>query len=214
MTLIDIVEWLVGLIDSLGYFGIFILMTIESSFIPFPSEIVLTPAGVLVQRGKMNFFLVFFAGVLGSLVGALINYYLAYYLGRKGINKLIAKRDKFFFLNEESLKKTDKFFHEHGEVANFTGRLIPIVRQLISIPAGFAKMNIIKFVIYTVIGAGIWTFILIGLGYLYGDNIELVKKNLGVIHWLLITFVLVIILIYLLIIKKRKNREINKNFLG
>lgn len=211
MTLIEIVEWLVSLIDSLGYFGIFTIMAIESSFIPFPSEIVLTPAGVLVYRGELNFWLVFLAGVLGSLAGALVNYYLAYRFGRKGINKLIAKYGKVLFIDNEGLKKTDKFFQEHGEIANFTGRLIPLVRQLISLPAGFTRMNLAKFCLYTVFGAGIWAFILISLGYLYGDNLSLIEKNLGIINWLLVTFVLTIILIYLIILKKKKMNSAMKN---
>ncbi len=202
-----IVEALVSLIDSLGYFGIFILMAIESSFIPFPSELVLIPAGILTQRGKMSFFLVFLAGVLGSLAGALFNYYIAFYFGRKTINKLIDRYGKFFFIDRAGLEKTDKFFEEHGEITNFTCRLIPLIRQLISLPAGFAKMNIYKFCFYTIIGAGIWTFILIYLGYLFGDNLELIDKNLNIISWLLIFFVLLVIFIYLIV---KKNRMKNK----
>lgn len=201
---IQIAERLVGLIDSLGYLGIFVLMTIESSFIPFPSEIVLIPAGVLIYRGEMSFWLVFLAGILGSLAGALINYYLAYYFGRKGVNKLIEKYGRVFFINKENLKRSDKFFEEHGEITNFIGRLIPLVRQLISLPAGFAKMNIYKFCFYTILGAGIWTAILIYLGYLYGNSIELIEQNLRIVNWLLIFFVLVIILIYLLILKRKR----------
>ena len=202
---IKTVEKLVGLIDSLGYFGIFILMTVESSFIPFPSEIVLIPAGILIYQGKMSFWLVFLAGVLGSLTGALINYYLALYLGRKGINKLIDKYGKVFFIDKNSLEKSDRFFEEHGEITNFSGRLIPLVRQWISIPAGFSKMNIYKFCFYTVLGAGIWSFILIALGYIFAENIELVKENLNMVNLLLITIILIVIFIYLLRIR-RKNK--------
>lgn len=207
IAFIQIVEKLVSLIGSLGYFGIFILMAIESSFIPFPSEIVLIPAGVLIYRGEMSFWLVFLAGVLGSLTGALINYYLAFYLGRKGINKLIDKYGKVFFIDKNSLEKSDRFFEEHGEITNFSGRLIPLVRQWISIPAGFSKMNIYKFCFYTVLGAGIWSFILIALGYIFAENIELIEENLNVINLLIITFVLVIVLIYLLKIRWKKIKQ-------
>ena len=199
----SIANWLINIIDSLGYFGIFILMTIESSFIPFPSELVLIPAGVLVYRGEMSFWLVFLTGVLGSLVGALINYYLAFFLGRKGVNKLISKYGKVFFITEKSLEKSDKFFEEHGEITNFIGRLIPLVRQWISIPAGFSKMNLGKFCFYTILGAGIWNFLLVGLGYVFAENIAVIKENFNAINMLIITIVLVIVLIYLLIIRTK-----------
>ena len=204
---IQIVEKLVGLIDSLGYLGIFILMTVESSFIPFPSEIVLIPAGILIYQGEMNFWLVFSAGVLGSLAGALINYYLAFYLGRKGVNKLINKYGRVLFIDKNSLSKSDRFFEEHGEITNFVGRLIPLVRQWISIPAGFSKMNIYKFCFYTVLGAGIWCFVLIALGYIFAENIWLIKENLNIINLLLITIVLVIVLIYLLKIRRKNSKK-------
>lgn len=199
----QIVGKLVEVIGSLDYLGIIILMTIESSFIPFPSEVVLIPAGYLVHKGEMNFLLVFLAGTFGSLIGALINYYLALYLGRKGINKFISKYGNIFFINEGSLIKADKFFNNHGTIATFTGRLIPVIRQFISIPAGFSRMNIYKFSFYTVLGAGIWTFILIEIGYLFGENKTLIENNLRIASLVLILFVLMMVFIYLLVNKRR-----------
>jgi membrane protein DedA with SNARE-associated domain len=200
----SVTDWLVGLIGSLGYFGIFILMVIESSFVPFPSEIILIPAGVLVSQGEMSFLLVFILGVLGSLVGALINYYLALKLGRRGVNRLIEKYGKVFFIDDKKLENSDKFFEKHGEITTFLGRLIPVIRQLISIPAGFSKMNLGKFCVYTSLGAGIWTLILIGLGYWFGENIELVEQNMGIVSAILLAFALFVVLIYLWIRKKSK----------
>lgn len=201
----DIVEFFISLIGTLNYFGIFILMAVESSFIPFPSEVVMIPAGVLVQRGEMNFFIVLTFGILGSLVGALINYYLALFIGRKGVNTLIKKYGKIFFLDENKLIKSDKFFKNHGEITTFVGRLIPVIRQLISLPAGFTKMNVLKFSFYTCLGAGVWSTILIILGYWYGDNIEIINNNLDYITLILIFISLIIILAYLLIRRNRIN---------
>jgi len=199
----QIIEFLVNTIGALDYLGIFILMAIESSFFPFPSEVILIPAGILVQRGEMSFFLVFLAGVLGSLVGALINYFLAFYLGRRLINKLIDRYGKILFISDNNLIRSENYFKSHGEITTFIGRLIPVIRQFISIPAGFAKMNLIKFSAYTCLGAGIWVTVLIYLGYLFGDNLKLIEQNLNLITALLLISGLIIIFIYIFIKKKR-----------
>ncbi len=201
----QIVNSLVSLIDSLGYLGIFILMTIESSFIPFPSEVVLIPAGVLVAQGKMSFIFVIISGVLGSLAGALINYYLALHLGRALTNKLILKYGKIFFLDSKTLSKSEKYFAKHGQITTFIGRLIPLIRQLISLPAGFAKMNMFKFCFYTILGASFWVIILTYLGLLFGNNMELIKQNINLITIWTLLVAGIIILIYV-IIQKRKSR--------
>jgi len=198
--------WLVSTIGSLGYFGIFILMTIESSFIPFPSEIILIPAGYLIFKEQMSFYFVFLSAILGSLVGAYINYFIALYLGRKVSEKLAEKYGKFLFISKKNIRKSEKYFKNHGEITIFVGRLIPGIRQLISLPAGFAKMNLVKFTTYTALGAGLWSLILIYLGYVFGQNQELIQQNLKIFTILALLFCGIITLSYI-ITKTLKNKK-------
>ncbi len=178
-----IISFLVSSISALGYPGIFILMFLESSFFPFPSEVVMIPAGYFVYQGKMNLILVIVIGVFGSIAGAWFNYFLAEKLGRKLILK---------FLKEHHLKMVEDFFKKYGPISTFNGRLIPLVRQYISFPAGLAKMNPLKFTVYTTAGAGIWVTILVFLGYFIGQNQALIHQYLNEIT--IITLVVIVIL--------------------
>ncbi len=148
-------------LDSASYFGIYILMTIESSFIPFPSEIVMIPAGYLVYQGKMESFGAFVAGTGGSLTGALINYFIGYCGGRT----LLTKYGKYFLIHQNTLDLVDQFFLKYGDIATFSSRLIFGIRQLVSVPAGIARMNLAKFCIYTTAGAGLWVGFLLWIGF-------------------------------------------------
>lgn len=199
----NLIESIVSIIGNLGYIGIIIGMFIESSFIPFPSELVLPPAGVLVYRGEMSFIIVLLSAIFGSLAGAYLNYFLALHFGRRVINSLIRKYGSFIFLKESSIEKADYYFKNHGGITTFTGRLIPAIRQLISIPAGFAKMNLSKFTLYTALGSGVWSSILIYVGIIYGTNKERIDSFLGsaTIITLIIIFIIIIGYIYY---KKRK----------
>ena len=199
-----VVEYLVGIIGSAGYFGVFFLMLLESSFFPFPSEVVLIPAGVLVARGEMTFIGVLISSTVGSLAGALVNYYLALYLGRRIVNSLIVKFGKIFFIKQKHVDSAETFFHNHGEISTFLGRLIPVVRQMISIPAGYCKMNLGKFAILTCAGAAIWSSILIYIGIVFGENQEAITSYLFQIKLILILVCVIGIGIYALLKMKKK----------
>jgi len=188
----ELAQDLVDLIFDWGYLGIFLMMAIESSFIPFPSEIVLVPAGYLASEGKMSIGMIMLSGVGGSLLGAFINYYLALLLGRK----ILQKYGKYFFIKESALYKMDSFFESHGAISTFSGRLIPGIRQLISIPAGLSRMNLAVFSIYTTLGAGIWALVLTLLGYYIGENQELINIYLKQIIYIILALLGIIGLIY------------------
>lgn len=202
-----IIEHIVSIIGNLGYLGIVLGMFIESSFIPFPSEVILPPAGVLVARGEMTFVIVLLCSIIGSLLGAYLNYYLGRHFGRRVINYLVEKYGKFMLISKNSLDKSDYYFKNHGSITTFTGRLIPAVRQLISVPAGFAMMSLKKFTLYTALGSGIWSAILIYVGILYGNNKENIDSFLSSATIIAILGVILIIVIYYI-------KKSNSKFLG
>ena len=164
MESVQFIQWC---LDHLNYWTVTLLMTIESSFIPFPSEIVVPPAAYrAASTGELNIWLVIFFSTLGAVFGALINYYLALWLGKPIVYKFANSRfGHMCLINQEKVETAEKFFNKHGVIATFIGRLVTVVRQLISIPAGLAKMNIVKFIIYTALGAGIWNSVLAALGW-------------------------------------------------
>jgi membrane protein DedA with SNARE-associated domain len=168
------ITWIVATIGRLGYTGIVALMFLESSFFPFPSEVVVPPAGYLASRGEMNLWLVIVAGVAGSILGALFNYWISLTFGRPFFRKF----GKYVFVSEKALDRADEFFAKHGHISTFIGRLLPGIRQLISLPAGLARMNIPLFLLFTTLGSGIWVVILAFVGYWVGNNQALVHQYL------------------------------------
>ena len=198
----DIAQTIVEYIGHMGYWGIFFLMFLESTFFPFPSEIIMIPAGYLAFKGEMNVYLVVIVGILGSVLGALFNYYLALHFGRK----FILKYGKYVFIKEETLDKLEAFFTKHGELSTFNGRLIPGIRQLISLPAGLAKMNIVTFSLYSALGAGIWVIVLVALGYLLGSNEELISEYLHTATLIALACVTFITVFY--VIRNKRKQEI------
>lgn len=198
----EIITFIVNLVESWGYLGIFCMMFLESSFFPFPSEVAMIPAGYLVFQGKMNIFLAFFAGTFGSLMGAIFNYYLCYFFGRG----LIEKYGKYVGIDDDKMQKFESFFKRHGEISTFNCRLIPGIRQYISLPAGLAKMNIFRFSLFTTLGAGIWIAILLGLGYFLGQNETILKEKLHIVTIILLFFVILTFIIYFYFYKKNSNK--------
>ncbi len=195
----DIIAWLVETIGALGYPGIFILMAMESSVIPIPSEVVMPPAGYLAQQGQMNIGIAILCGTVGSLAGAYANYFAARYLGRP----LLLRYGKYVWITEEKFGKVERFFQDHGEISTFIGRLFPVVRHLISLPAGLAGMNHIKFSLYTLLGAGIWVTVLTYIGYFIGANRDLIMKYS---HQALIGVVVVSVFIIYFYIRAHKKK--------
>jgi len=196
----ELATTLVEYIGDMGYWGIFLLMFLESTFFPFPSEIIMIPAGYLAYCGEMNLSLIIFIGILGSVAGALFNYYLAMHFGRT----FLLKYGKYFFIKEETLEKLEVFFRKHGELSTFNGRLIPGIRQLISLPAGLAKMNLVKFTFYSAFGAGIWVVVLVVLGYLLGSNEALISHYLHTATIIALLLVLLITLFYIIRYRRKK----------
>ena len=159
-------NWISSLLGNLNYTTVFILMMLESTVIPVPSELVVSPAAYHAAAGNLDMLLVILFATLGADLGATINYVAGYYLGRPIIYRFAnSKWGKMCLLNQEKVEHSEKYFDNHGMVATITGRLIPGIRHLISIPAGLAKMNYWKFLLYTTIGAGVWNCILATLGW-------------------------------------------------
>ena len=197
----EIINFIVETVSQFGYAGIFIMMFLESSFFPFPSEVVMIPAGYLVFKGEMNMYLVILFGILGSLAGALFNYYLAIKYGRA----FLIKYGKYFFIKEQTIIKMEEFFKNHGHISTFSGRLIPAVRQYISFPAGLARMNLFVFCIYTSLGAGIWVIILTLLGYFLGGNEALIKEYL---HTIIIVILVLLAILGIWYYRKTKKAKV------
>ena len=187
-------HWLADTILALGYPGIIVLMAIESSVLPLPSELVMPPAGYLAAKGQMNGVLAVGAGTLGSVLGALVNYALALFVGEP----LLRRYGKYVLVSNRSLDRTEAFFRRHGEISTLIGRLLPVVRHLISIPAGVSRMSLSRFIFFTALGAGVWCGILTYLGWIIGRHGEEVEAVIGqYVHHTLITYVLPGVLVLL-----------------
>ena len=197
-------RWLVEFVHGWGYFGIFVMTFLESTFVPIPAELTMIPAGYLAYQGHMNGVLVLLIAILGSICGSVFSYYIAFHYGRK----FLFHYGKYFFFTAERMEKLDKFFAAHGEISTLTGRLVPGLRHFISFPAGLGHMDMKKFVTYTAVGAGIWMAILIVVGYVIGGNSALIK------HWTPYITISALVAVFVMIVfyvqrHKRKQRKLS-----
>lgn len=202
-----LVPLIISFIENIGYAGVFILMILESMIMPVPSEAVMPFAGMLIVNGQFTLAGVIFFSTLGSIVGSLISYYLGYYGGRP----LVERWGKYLLLNKHHLDVTEKYFTKRGEITIFVSRFIPVVRHLISIPAGTGKMNIWKFCIYTIIGAGMWNGFLAYIGMILKDNWQVVLNyssaiDIVVVALLAILFIYTVMKLY----KAYKKNKVSK----
>jgi len=199
----SIVIFIVNTIGQLGYPGIVAMMFLESSFFPFPSEVVIPPAGYLASQGKMNLTVVVSCGVLGSILGALFNYWVSLVLGRP----FFERYGRYFLVTEKNLERVDRFFYEHGHISTFIGRLLPGIRQYISLPAGIARMNLLLFVAFTSLGAGLWVLALALVGYMVGNNRELLHTYLHNAALLMVVLSMILAVLYILLRRKIDKRS-------
>lgn len=208
----DILHWYDA---NMNYLAVGILMTVESSFIPFPSEVVVPPAVYVAldeqSQSGMNWWLVVLVGTLGALIGALINYYLSRWLGRPIIYAFAeSKLGRLLQLSKEKVQRAEVYFNDHGAMSTLVGRFIPVIRQLISIPAGLARMNIGSFILYTTLGAFAWNCVLALLGYLahLAGDISVIEQYSSEISWAIIGLVVVVVAFFVIryLIKKHKKQ--------
>jgi membrane protein DedA with SNARE-associated domain len=201
----NFIDWLLKTLLDLGYPGIIALMAMESSILPVPSEFVMPPAGYWAAKGQMSFPIALLCGVLGSIIGALANYYGAQLIGRP----LIQRYGKYVLLSEKNLVRSERFFAEHGEISTLIGRLFPVIRHLISVPAGLHRMPLPKFILYTAVGAGVWCAILTYIGYFLGQH-EGVLRNEEIhryVTWALIALVPLSLIIIVVYVWRRRRRQ-------
>lgn len=171
------IQWLLQSLLDLGYPGIVALMAMESSVLPVPSELVMPPAGYWVAKGELNVVLVLLSGVVGSILGSLANYAVAHFLGRPFLRRF----GKYLLISERALQRSDQYFAVHGEISTLVARILPVIRHLISIPAGLARMSLPRFILFTGLGALLWCSVLTGIGYFLGLH-EAVLRNEEVQH--------------------------------
>lgn len=197
-----VVSYSLELIEKIGYVGIFVLMTLESALIPIPSEIVMTFSGFLASSGKMNLTLAVVAGTLGNLAGSII----LYKIGSGPGLSLLSKYGKYILVSSSDIERANRLFSRYGAAIVLAGRMLPAVRTVISLPAGIAKMNELKFVLYTLLGSVPWNFMLAYTGYLLGENWSIVERYARTIDYIAVLAIILLVLIYIFY-KRRSEGE-------
>jgi len=163
-------SWIIHLISTLGYFGVFILMTLESALVPIPSEVTMPFSGSLIASGQFNFWVLVVVGTAGNLIGSLLAYWLGAWGQEAVVRKVIIKYGKYLLISEHEYDRSERWFRNHGEMFVFGSRILPVLRTFISLPAGVAKMNLTRFIVYTTVGSFIWSFVLTNIGVTLGAN--------------------------------------------
>jgi membrane protein DedA with SNARE-associated domain len=199
----SVATWLVAMVHQLGYSGVFIMTFLESTFVPIPAEVTMIPAGYLAYQGEMNVWLVWIISVVGTIAGSYFNYWLACHYGRW----FFLTYGKYMFVKPEKLDAIERYFQNHGEISILTGRLIPGLRHFISFPAGLARMNVRKFCIYTGIGGSLWMGILIAIGYLIGDNEEMIHHYVPIASYTILALVVAGVTTYIIRHRRMKKKE-------
>ncbi len=193
-------NYVLSLVNNFGYFGMFLGMVLEAVIIIIPSEFILATGGILAAKKVLNFWLVFLVGLLGSVFCAVLIYFMGYFGGKP----FIKKYGKYFFMNEEDINKTDSWYTKYGLIAAAVGRNIPIIRTLISLPIGIARLSFSKFLIFTTLGSIPWTFVFVYFGYSLGNNWTIIKTSIDRLKIPII--ILLICFLIIKIIKKIKKR--------
>lgn len=192
-------NYVLSLINNFGYFGMFIGMVLEAVIIIIPSELILATGGILAAKKIFNFWIAFIVGLLGSVFCAIVIYFMGYFGGKP----FIRKYGKYFFMKEEDLEKTDSWYTKYGLIAAAVGRNIPIIRTLVSLPIGIARLSFTKFLIYTTLGSIPWTFVFVYFGYSLGNNWTILKDALDKLK-------IPIIILFILLIVSRTFKQIKK----
>jgi len=205
--------WSEKIMMALGYPGIFLVMFLECVFPPIPSEVIMPLAGFLVGQGEFNFWLVMLSGTLGSLAGALLLYYLGAWADEVILRKWVRKHGKWIQVSETDIDRVEKWFAKHGQSVIFFGRMIPIIRSLISIPAGMERMHMVKFILYTVLGSILWNFLLTYGGLLLGENWKQIIGWLDIYQNIVLVILALLALLFIiwLIFRRRKAKLASKS---